>query len=99
MAADAATTIYVRLLDEGTDVWRPVQAEPVGNKSYRILSAPPDSEDERWEFCSGDVVRCEKKSGDRGDTPSPYLVAVSRAQAAVQPQRPAESDGHRDDRE
>jgi hypothetical protein len=31
-------TIYVRLLDEGTDVWRPVQAMQINRDTFRIVS-------------------------------------------------------------
>jgi len=50
-----AATVYVALLDEGVDVWRPVQAEYLGADLYRLTGAPPD--DEAWPFAIGDVVR------------------------------------------
>ncbi len=59
---DKQITIYVYLLEEGTDVWRPVQAVPVENDTYRIVSLNLDSEDERWQFTTGDVVRCIRKT-------------------------------------
>jgi hypothetical protein len=52
-------TIYVYLLEEGTDVWRPCRAEHLGGDRYRILDEAPD--DEIWEFVTGDVVRCRLK--------------------------------------
>jgi hypothetical protein len=52
-------TIYVYLLDEGTDVWRPVQAERLADGRYRLLGFMPD--DECWEFPSGSVVRVRLK--------------------------------------
>jgi hypothetical protein len=61
MLSNQAETIYVALLDEGTDVWRPVQAELCGAGHFRIVSANPDPQDERWEFPSGAVVRCERR--------------------------------------
>jgi hypothetical protein len=51
-------TIYVALLDEGTDVWRPVQAQPEG-RFYRIVGSVP--EDERWAFQPDSLVRCEPR--------------------------------------
>jgi hypothetical protein len=51
-------TIYMELLDEGTDVWRPVQAEPIGGGLFRVIGPVP--EDERWAFQPGTVVRCKK---------------------------------------
>ncbi len=53
--------IYVYLEDEGTDVWRPVQAVGQGNLKYRIVSVNADPEGEHWRFTTGDVVRCEWK--------------------------------------
>jgi hypothetical protein len=52
-------TIFVALLDEGTDVWRPVVATPIGDNRYQIVSVP--SSDEKWEFASGAIVRCETR--------------------------------------
>jgi hypothetical protein len=54
--------IYICLLEEGTDSWRPVQAVPIENDTYRIISENPDPEDERWQFTTGDLVRCIHKT-------------------------------------
>jgi hypothetical protein len=55
-------TIYVKLLDEGTDVWRPVGAIHVGDLNYLIPhSHPYNVEDETWEFPPGSTVRVEEK--------------------------------------
>lgn len=64
------TTIYVALIDEGTDCWRPVAAEQMQGNLYRILGRIPDGE--RWRFQPGEVVRCEQRSFQDGDG----LVAV-----------------------
>lgn len=40
--------IYVALLDEGIDVWRPVEAEWLGGDSYLIVSQAYDREVETW---------------------------------------------------
>ena len=70
-------SIYVYLLDEGTDVWRPVEAIPLENGIYRIVSENSDTEDERWQFTTGDVVRCVHKT--LHDTePRECLVAVEK---------------------
>ncbi len=68
-------TIYVPLLDEGTEVWRPVAAEELPNGVFRIVAGRPDWNDERWEFPPGAVVCCEQRelSGESA------LVAVKRA--------------------
>jgi hypothetical protein len=58
-------TIYVELLDEGVNVWRPVEAERREDGLYRILSRPPD-ETETWKFPQGSVVRCEEMTFSGG---------------------------------
>ena len=58
MRESSTVRIYVALLDEATDVWRPVDAEHLGDDLYRIESANADPEDEHWEFQQGEVVRC-----------------------------------------
>lgn len=52
-------TIYVALLDEGVDCWRPVRAIRLGGGIFRISEqAVPEAE--RWEFRPGEAVRCEQ---------------------------------------
>jgi hypothetical protein len=76
MTSQAANreTIYMQLLGEGVEVWRPVEAERRNDGLYVILSRPPD-ETETWMFPPGSVVRCEEKafSGE-----GKGLVAVER---------------------
>jgi hypothetical protein len=52
----AIAQIYVALLDEGTDAWRPVQARDLGNGEFEILGIVPPGE--RWQFPPGSRVRC-----------------------------------------
>jgi hypothetical protein len=72
------TTVYVALLDENVDVWRPAQAEHVGGDLYRLTGEQPD--DEVWPFSPGDVVRCQLRSlsGDSAQTES-VLVAYEKS--------------------
>ena len=56
--------ILVALLDEGTDCWRPVEAEHVGGDRYKIVEAVP--KDERWQFQTDDIVRCQKREFQDG---------------------------------
>lgn len=51
--------IYIRLLDEGTEVYRPVKAMKVSKNIYKINSKPSD--DEVWEFLYGDHLICKDK--------------------------------------
>ena len=66
--------VYVKLLEEGTDVWRPTEAQPMDKDLFRLLpTADYRLCDEQWEFPPGSIVRCEKRvlSGDE------VCVAVS----------------------
>ena len=71
-------TIYVRLLNEAVDVWRPVTAETLGGERYRIISENTDPEDEKWEFKTGDVVHCVERELMDGTKSISHLVAVSK---------------------
>jgi hypothetical protein len=71
----ASKTIFVRLLDEDVDCWRPVEAVNEGADRYRILSANSDPTDERWEFSAGEIVICERRRLSGRDA----LVAIRRA--------------------
>jgi hypothetical protein len=68
-------TIYVYLLDEGVDCWRPVEAVHEGDNRYRISGVNADPSDEHWEFATGDLVVCECRTLSDGEA----LVAVRRA--------------------
>ncbi len=58
--------IYVALLDEGVDVWKPVRAEQLSDNTYRILSQPYDRTIETWQYDPGDVVLCEMVESSDG---------------------------------
>jgi hypothetical protein len=57
-------TIYVALLDEGIDVWRPVAARRLSSDRYLILEQDYDPAIERWQFEPGTVVRCRAENRD-----------------------------------
>lgn len=70
------TTVYVRLLDEGTDVFRPTEAEQRPDGNYKLLPTRDyDPDDEHWEFLPGQVVRCERTKLHGGER----LVAIALA--------------------
>jgi hypothetical protein len=72
-----ASTIYVRLLDEGTDVFRPSSAIALGGDVYELLRPESyDPEDECWEFEPGSRVHALPRQGTDGE----YLVAASLAE-------------------
>jgi hypothetical protein len=64
--------IYVYLLNEGTDVWRPIDAVPMADGLYRIPQNIKISEDEDWQFVPGTTVRCSLRRLSGGDR----LIAV-----------------------
>ena len=72
-------TIFVALLDEGVDVWRPVQARPLGSGLFRIVGVEADVSDERWQFSAGAVVRCEERRFGDGTT---GVAAVDQVEGA-----------------
>ena len=58
--------IYVFLIGEKVDVWRPVKAEKIQEGIYRILEQPYNRDVERWEFEPGDTVICEYVNSEEG---------------------------------
>jgi hypothetical protein len=74
MALDTETcTVYVRLLNEGTDVFRPVSAVRFESSLFKLLKPNDyDAEDEEWEFEPNSIVRCDEQSVSR----QRILVAV-----------------------
>ena len=66
--ASEPITIYMPLLNEGTDCWRPVQATHLGADTYRIEPQHYDREDEAWQFPSGSIVRCHSHTFSGGQT-------------------------------
>ena len=69
-------TVFVRLLHEGTDVWRPVQARRVSSVTYRLAETPAPA-DETWSFPPGQTIVAETRDHGAG----PILVAVALASA------------------
>jgi hypothetical protein len=76
MAANppGAIQVYVRLLGEGVDVYRPTSAVPAGTDSATLLPTPDfDPSDEEWEFPPGTLVRTARRVLDGSEV----LVAVA----------------------
>ena len=56
---DTDRVIYVRLLEEGTDVWRPVPATALPDGTFKLsVPAGYDPEAEVWEFPPNARVKC-----------------------------------------
>ena len=68
--------IYVELLDEGLQVWRPVSARHVSGDIYQIIDdGTYDADHEKWMFLPGTKVAGISKQLSDGK----YLVAVALA--------------------
>jgi len=62
--------VYVRLLNEGTEAFRPTRALDLGGGLFRLMAAPDyDPEDEEWEFLPDKTIRIEIHQGRSGDFP------------------------------
>lgn len=65
--------VYVRLLNEGTEVFRPTLATELGGGLFRLIATPDyDPEDEEWEILPGETIRIELHHGRDGD----FSIAV-----------------------
>ena len=71
--------IFIALLDEGVNAYRPVQAEKLANDTYRIPpNLDPGPLGEKWEFPPGATVVCQPRDTSDGR----ILAAVRLARAA-----------------
>ena len=62
--------VYVKLLNEGTEVFRPTSALEVEKGWFRMLATPDyDPENEQWEFLPGQIVCVEQRRGLSGEFP------------------------------
>ena len=56
--------LYVRLLNEGTDVLRPTSAFELGGGLFCLTATPDyDPDLEEWEFPPGTTIRVEPRHG------------------------------------
>ena len=68
--------IYIRLLDEGTEVFRPTTGEALGGSVFKISATDDyDPRDETWEFPPGTIVKCRKRVIDNEE----FLIACETA--------------------
>lgn len=66
------TCIYILLLDEEIDVWRPVRAIEVSPSIFKISEGATPESGEKWQFLAGEEVVVEPRNLDG----NPVLVAV-----------------------
>jgi hypothetical protein len=69
-----AATVLVPLLDEGTPVWRPVEARKVAEGCYQIPKSVIVPDDETWMYQPGATLRCHLRVFQDGTV---GLVAVA----------------------
>lgn len=65
--------IYVLLLDEGLDVWRPVRAIEISPACFKIIESESQESGEIWQFNEGQEVLVENRLLDGEEV----LVAVA----------------------
>jgi hypothetical protein len=53
---DGEVEIFVKLLGESVDVWRPVRAKHLRDDFYLIADQPYDGKDGTWQFTPGTSV-------------------------------------------
>ena len=56
----SSTTIYVKLVGEDLDVWKPVQAEHLTERRYRVSKSEASNSIDHLEFKPGTIVICEE---------------------------------------
>jgi hypothetical protein len=59
-------TIYIPLLNEGTDVWKPVSAERMSDGTFRVCGPIPD--EEQWAYQPGGRVVVRDRAFSGGQT-------------------------------
>ncbi len=67
--------IYIQLLNEGTEVYRPVPAIKIKNNIYKLQGFDIyNPKDEIWEFSPGTYVQVEKRNLDGENV----LIAIQK---------------------
>ena len=66
MASVSNKGIFIKILNEDIDVWRPAKAVQIAQYIFKITDTTKfESElDEILEFKYGDIVKCREKDGD-----------------------------------
>lgn len=66
MASATDKEIFIKILNEDINVWRPVKAVQIAQYIFKIIDTTNfESElDEILEFKQGDIVKCREKDGD-----------------------------------
>lgn len=66
MASAIDKEIFIKILNEDIDVWRPVKAVQIAQYIFKITDTTnfKSELDEILEFKYGDIVKCREKDGD-----------------------------------
>jgi len=56
---EKTATIWMPLQGEGQDVWVQVEAEVVGDSTFRVKGPEPDGQN--WAYAPDAIVRCKKQ--------------------------------------
>ncbi len=75
MNVDRRHTIFVLVVNEPSMMWKPVEALAMSDDTYKIISANPDPQGQKWQFVTGNIVRCKQHTFMDG---SQGMVAVER---------------------
>jgi hypothetical protein len=93
------TVVYVALLAEGVDCWRPATTETLGVGRCPLTGSVP--EEEVWEFRPGEIVMCRERTFQNGVKGICDIDSVNEAlrslTAIIKRQRKAEQ-GHNEQR-
>jgi hypothetical protein len=76
---EAIHEIFVRLMGEQMEIWRPVEAVKIDQETYRIISPNPEPKVEKWQFNRDDMVSCQTKTFSDGTS---GLIAVRKVYPA-----------------
>ena len=79
---ESETEVSVALLNEGTEVWRPVRAVPFDSETYLLSPDQTVPESEEWQFLPGQIVRCIHRPFSGGQL---GLAAVALAEERANP--------------
>ena len=66
MASATDKEIFIKILNEDIDVWRPAKAAQIAQYIFKLTDTTKSKSelDEILEFKQGDIVKCREKDGD-----------------------------------
>jgi len=92
---NVSTRIFISLLNEGTDCWRPANAKERGEGVFEILGIIPAGEE--WQFAHGMRVRCRPKQFADGSTARMNQLSINRRLHCLQQTVTRDRNGSRRD--